>query len=43
MTANSFGSRAALGVAGSQYEIFRLDAAGGPVDVATPGLVVALD
>jgi aconitate hydratase len=29
MTANSFGSRAALGVAGRQYEIYRLDAAEG--------------
>ena len=29
MTANSFGSRAALGVAGTQYEIYRLDAAEG--------------
>ncbi len=29
MTANSFGSRAALRVAGEQYEIYRLDAAGG--------------
>ena len=28
MTANSFGSRAALDVAGKQYEIYRLDAAG---------------
>ena len=29
MTANSFGSRAALDVAGEQYEIYRLDAAEG--------------
>src|SRR6266404_1132665 len=29
MTANSFGSRAALEVAGTQYEIYRLDAAEG--------------
>ncbi len=29
MTANSFGSRAALEVAGTQYEIYRLDAADG--------------
>ena len=29
MTANSFGSRATLGVAGTQYEIYRLDAAEG--------------
>ena len=29
MTANSFGSRAALEVAGAQYEIYRLDAADG--------------
>src|SRR5579859_4208943 len=29
MTANSFGSRAALDVAGTQYEIYRLDAAEG--------------
>src|SRR6202162_4130666 len=29
MTANSFGSRAALKVAGEQYEIYRLDAADG--------------
>ncbi len=29
MTANSFGSRAALGVAGGQYEIYRLDAVEG--------------
>ncbi len=29
MTANSLGSRAALGVAGGQYEIYRLDAAEG--------------
>jgi aconitate hydratase len=29
MTANSFGSRAALEVAGTQYEIYRLDAAKG--------------
>jgi aconitate hydratase len=29
MTANSFGSRAALDVAGEQYEIYRLDAADG--------------
>ena len=30
MTANSFGSRAALQVAGEQYQIYRLDAAHGP-------------
>ena len=29
MTANSFGSRAALEVAGERYEIYRLDAAEG--------------
>ena len=29
MTANSFGSRATLSVAGTQYEIYRLDAAEG--------------
>jgi len=29
MTANSFGSRAALDVAGEQYEIYRLDAVDG--------------
>ena len=29
MTANSFGSRATLDVAGAQYEIYRLDAAEG--------------
>ena len=29
MTANSFGSRAALQVAGDQYEIYRLDAVDG--------------
>ncbi len=29
MTANSFGSRAALGAAGEQYEIYRLDAVDG--------------
>ena len=29
MTANSFGSRAALEVAGEQYEIYRLDAVEG--------------
>src|ERR1700745_72265 len=29
MTANSFGSRTTLGVAGTQYQIYRLDAAEG--------------
>ncbi|HEV2259137.1 MAG TPA: aconitate hydratase AcnA, partial [Streptosporangiaceae bacterium] len=33
MTANSFGSRAALEVAGTQYEIYRLDAAEGSGDL----------
>src|SRR5262249_17404008 len=33
MTANSFGSRAALEVAGERYEIYRLDAANGSVSL----------
>ena len=33
MTANSFGSRAALKVAGEQYEIYRLDAVEGSGDL----------
>src|SRR5260370_12517525 len=33
MTANSFGSRAALEVAGEQYQIYRLDAAEGSQDL----------